>query len=80
MLDVGSGHLANFRTGELVLEQPVTEVDGKVNLVGLANFHQFAVLVHVDRHEFVADFGCAVCRVSKAEFLFLLFCDLRVLF
>jgi hypothetical protein len=60
VLDIGSGHLANFRTGEPVLEQPVTQVDGKVNFIVLADFHLAAVLVqvHVDRYKFVGDFGC----------------------
>ena len=80
MVDVGSGDHAQLRAGELVLEQPVTEVDGQVDLVGLADFHQVAVLVHVDRHKVVADFGCVLCGVGKAKFVFRSFCNLRVLF
>ena len=58
MLDVASGVLAQLRAGELVLEQPVAEVEGQIFLVVPTDFHQATVLYHVDRQKFVADFWC----------------------
>lgn len=62
---------AELGTRELILEQPVAEVDGQIYLVGLTDLHQMPVLIHVDRHKVVADFGSVLSRVCKAEFVIL---------
>ena len=49
----------------------MAEVDGEVDLVGLADLHQVAVLVHVDGHEVVADLRSVLCGVGKTELVVL---------
>lgn len=72
---------AELAAGELVLEQPVAQVDCEIDLVRLANFHQVTVLVHVHGHEVVADFRSVFGGIGQAELVVLRgFCELWLLF
>lgn len=54
-------------TGELVLEQPVAQVDGQVDAVHTINREHAAVVLHVHGYELVADLGRVLGRVGLAE-------------
>jgi hypothetical protein len=53
----------------LVGEEPVAEVDGEVDLIGLCNLEDSFALLHVNRNEFIADFWSVLRGVHKAELL-----------
>jgi len=55
---------------ELVLEEPVAQVDGQVDLVRLLNVGgRVLPLLHEDSHELVADLGRVLRVVREAELL-----------
>ena len=76
----GSGYHAELGASKMVLEQPVAEVDCKVDLVGLADFYEVATLVHVDRHKVIADFGSVLCGMDETEIDLLSIIDFRMFF
>ena len=56
----------------MVLKEPVAEVDGQIDLVGLRYVElTVALVLHVDSHELVADLRSVLRVVGQAE-LFLL--------
>lgn len=66
-----SGDHAQLRTRKLVFKQPVAEVDGEIDLIGLADFHKVTILVHVDRNEVVANFRRVLGSVGQTELVVL---------
>ena len=42
----------------------MTQIDGEVNLVGLANLEESLVLLHEDGHELVADLWGMLCCIN----------------
>lgn len=65
-LSCNHGQLA---ASELILEQPVAQVNCQVNLIWFTNLKQALVLLHENGDEFVADFWSVLCRIDKAELL-----------
>ena len=56
-----------FRAGVLVFEEPVTHIDGKIDLFALDDLKFALVLLHVDGDKFVADLGGMLRRVHQTE-------------
>jgi len=61
----------------LALEKPVAQVDGQVNLVMLWDVENVLLVLHVDRDEFVTDFGSVLSVINQTE-LFVLYVSLHV--
>ena len=57
--------------GVLVLEKPMAHVDCEVDLFALNDFEFAFVLFHVDSDKFVADLGCMLRCIDKAELVLL---------
>lgn len=53
----------------MVFEEPVAHVDCQVDLLALDDLEFALVLLHVDRHEFVADFRGMLSRIHETELL-----------
>jgi hypothetical protein len=51
----------------LALEQPVAKVDGKIDLVVLRDIEDVFLVLHVHRHELVANFWRVFGVVNRAE-------------
>lgn len=58
-----------LRTCELLIEEPVTHIDGQINLLALDDLNFTLVLLHVDCNEFIADFRSMLSTVDGAEWL-----------
>ena len=52
----GSGNHGQLGAGKLALEQPVAQVDGEVDLVMLRDVEDILLVLHIHRHELVANF------------------------
>ena len=55
----------------LVLKEPVAHIDGQIDLLAFDDFEFALVLLHVDRHKFVADLWRVLGRVDEAELVLL---------
>jgi hypothetical protein len=58
-----------LRTCELLIEEPVTHIDGQVNLFALDYLNFTLVFLHIDCNEFIADFRGMLSTVGRAEWL-----------
>lgn len=62
-----SGNHGELGAGKLALEQPVAQVNGEINLIVLRDVEDVLLVLHVHRHELVADFWRMLCIVNRAE-------------
>jgi hypothetical protein len=54
----------------LILEEPVTQIDGQINLVGFRNLKLcVSFLLHENSDELIANLRCMLCVVDQAELL-----------
>lgn len=65
----GSCDHTELGASELTLEQPVTQIDGEVNLIRPLDLIEMLVLVNIDGHELVANLRSMLGCVDKAELL-----------
>lgn len=63
----GSLDHGQLAAGELVLEQPVAEVNSQVDAVHSVDAEYAAVVLHVHSHELVANLGRVLSRVRQTE-------------
>ena len=76
-----SGDHGELGAGELALEEPVAEVDGKVDLVVFGDVQHALLVLHVHGHELVADLRRVLGVVDQAKLLVLdVSLQLRIVF
>lgn len=66
-----SANHSQLGAGEVLLKEPVAQVDGEINLVWLGDLDLSLSCFQVNGHEFVANFRSVLCVILQAEILLL---------